>query len=201
MTNIQRSLITSFEKNVRYLVSASIYDATCEQKFTYTRLCRAWNMQEQNVRRKLSFYRSFPLKLLPILLDVSLPSIHRQSLLRVTSHVRSYRRHDERRAWANTHTYVHAHVHTHAHVSVYVASRRRDRLTCCNLEAVYCYKPYIHCMCTAKRRFRKRHTLILLCNCSKLHRILAIANAKLCVTFEKRHTTSCMYTYRYTFLK
>lgn len=124
-------------------------------------------MQEQSVRRKLSFYRSFPLKLLPILLDVSLPSIHRQSLLRVTSHVRSYRRYDERHARANIHIYVHAYIHTHIHISIYVASRRRDRLTCCNLEAVYCYKPYTLYVYSEKTFSKKTH--LLLYNCSKLH--------------------------------
>lgn len=140
-------------------------------------------MQEQSVRRKLSFYRSFPLKLLPILLDVSLPSIHRQSLLRVTSHVRSYRRHDEIHARGNICTYVHAHIH------VYVASRRRDRLTCCNLEAVYCYKPYTLYVYSEKTFSKKTLTPLYLLK--TIHKGFAIANAKLCVTFEKRHA-SCM---------
>lgn len=44
-------------------------------------------------------------------------------------------------------------------------SRWRDRLTCCNLEAVYCYKPCRtrdHRMCIAKRHCWKRYTRSLI---------------------------------------
>lgn len=131
-------------------------------------------MQEQSVRRKLSFYRSSPLKLLPILLDVSLPSIHRQSLLRVTSHVRSYRRHDEIHAWTNIHIYV----PTHTHICICCISKAGSAYVLQLRSSLLLYT--IYTVCTAKRCFRKRHTY----SHKTAHRGFAIANINF-VTFEK----------------